>query len=162
MRATTGVARALAVMGTTLVLALGAFGGPAAADDKVEVPIATAYNAGEPGSVHQLGSAPVPADLTGRTCTVNITVTNQESVHAGNRVIVSSDGSQVALAGVEDTAGGVTTSVGELVMGSTIDVSVELGSDGLSSLGSNLTVTCEALPVAPPAKPVVQTPTYTG
>jgi hypothetical protein len=153
--------RKLAMAGMAMALLLGLFGGSAEAET-VEVPIGTSYTKGDAGSVHELGSAQVPADLVGRTCTVDVVVTNQESVHEGNRLIVSSDGSHVAVEGVEDVADGVTTSAGELVLGSTLVVSVELGADGASSLGSNLTVTCEPLPETPAAKPVVQEPTYTG
>ena len=77
-------------------------------------------------------------------------------------LIVASGNSTVEIQGIEDVADFVTQQQGSLTLGETVVVSVELGNDGATSLGSSLSVTCEPLPPAPPPKPVVKEPTYTG
>jgi hypothetical protein len=144
-----------------LALLLGLVASPASADE-IDVPIDDVIVSGDAGSVHEIGGTDVDADLVGRTCDIVAEVTNQSSVHTGNTLIVTTGDSTVTVEGIEDVADGVVTKAGSVTLGSTIKVSVELGDDGTSSLGSNLTVTCEALPEAPPAEPVVETPEYTG
>jgi hypothetical protein len=135
--------------------------GPASADT-IEVPVGDAVVTGDEGDVIPLGSADVAADLVGRSCTVEAVVTNQESVNAGNELVVSTGDSTATIPGIEDAAGTVTTQGGTVTLGSTITVAVKLGPTGISSIGSSLTVTCAALEPAPPAAPVVTTPPYTG
>lgn len=134
---------------------------PASAET-IEIPVAEATINGAEGETVALGSVDVPEDLVGRSCDVVAVVSNQASMHAGNELVVSSGESTATIAGVEDAVGSVTLAGGTITLGSTVTVAVKLGPDGVSSLGSTLTVTCAALPPATPAAPVVTTPTYTG
>ncbi len=153
----------LAILATTATAALISVWmvGPAGAET-IEVPIEQTVIQGDPGSTIEIGSSDVPADLVGRTCEITVDVVNQQSIHGGNKLIVASDGSTVEVEGIEDQAGSTTTVAGTITLGSKITVSVYLAVDSISSLGSNLTVTCEPLPPAPPPPPVTTTPQYTG
>ncbi len=144
-----------------LAVAVGLATNPVSAQT-INVPIGTSFISGAPGSTTVLGSAPVPADLIGRSCGVATVVTNQESIHPGNAVIVSSGTSSVNVAGIEEVAGSVTSNAGVLTLADTISVSLKFGTEGLSSLGSNLTVTCEPLSPAVPVEPQKETPQYSG
>jgi len=141
------------------------FGSAAEAEDPatvIEIPIQEIYTTGDVGSSVAMGSAGVAAELAGRSCNVVATVTNQESVHPGNTLVVSSGDSSVSITGIEDVAGAVTTDGGTITLGETISAAVVLGDDGATSLGSSLTVTCEALPETKPALATPAEPTYTG
>lgn len=141
------------------------FGSAALAQDSdtmIEIPIQEVYASGDVGSSVAMGSADIAAELAGRSCNVVVTVTNQQSVHAGNTLVVTSGDSSVSISGIEDEAGAVTTDGGTITLGETISVAVVLGDDGATSLGSSLTVTCEALPDTKPAPPTPAEPTYTG
>lgn len=155
------VRAALAVLATFAGLAVWLVSGPAAAQD-IEIPIEQTVINGTPGSTVQIGQADVPADLVGRTCEIEVVVTNQESIHGGNKLIVASDDSSVTVEGIEDEAGEVSTVAGTITLGETVTVSVYLAVDTISSLGSNLEVTCAPLPPTPPAPTVVTRPQYTG
>ncbi|MDH3302622.1 MAG: hypothetical protein OES24_19155 [Acidimicrobiia bacterium] len=154
------------------VAALGAvaavcsmFGSAALAEDPeaiIEIPIQEVYVKGDAGSSVAMGSADVADEMVGRSCNVVATVTNQESVHPGNRLVVSSSNSRVEIAGIEDVPDAVTTNGGTITLGDTVTAVVVLGSDGATSLGSRLTVTCEALPEAEPTPPTPASPVYTG
>lgn len=160
--AATGRKRVLAlVLAGGMALAAGMGGGPVSAET-IDVPIGQSFVSGAVGSTAVLGGAPVPAALVGRSCSIEVTVTNQESIHPGNALVVTSGSSTVTVAGIEEVAGSVTTQAGVLTLADSISVGVQFGNDGISSLGSNLKVTCAPLPVAPPPAPVVKTPTYTG
>lgn len=141
------------------------FGSAALADNHetvIELPVQEVYQTGDAGSSVAMGSADVDAEMVGRSCNVVATVTNQESVHTGNTLVVSSGDSSVSIAGIEDVAETVTTQGGTITLGNTVSVSVVLGEDGATSLGSSLTVTCETLPETKPTPPTPSEPTYTG
>jgi hypothetical protein len=159
----TKTARRTAAVGAAGLVALVAslHGSPVSAQT-IDVPIGDAYLNGAPGSVTTIGTGSVPADLVGRSCNLAVAVVNQGSVHPGNSVIVSSGTSQVTVASVEEVADITVKGAGVLTLGSTIEVKLQLGNDGLSSLGSNVSVTCEPLPVAPPPTPIPKQPKYTG
>lgn len=154
------------------VAALGAvaavcsmFGSAALAEDPeatIEIPIQEVYANGDVGSTVGLGNVEVPDELVGRSCNVVATVTNQESVHSGNTLVVSSGDSSVSIDGIEDVAGAAMTDGGTITLGDTVSAAVVLGGDGATSLGSRLSVTCEALPVAEPTAPTPASPVYTG
>jgi hypothetical protein len=141
------------------------FGSAALAEDTetmIEIPIQEVYVTGDVGSSVAMGTAEVSDDLAGRSCNVVATVTNQESVHPGNTLVVSSGDSSVSIAGIEDVAGAVTTQGGTITLGDTISAAVVLGDDGATSLGSSLTVTCDARPETEPTPPTPASPVYTG
>lgn len=156
--------RHVAALGAVVALC-SMFGSAALAEDPeamIEIPIQEVYVSGEVGSSVAMGSADVAAELVGRSCNVVATVTNQESVHPGNTLVVTSGDSTVSIAGIEDVADAVTTEGGTITLGSTISAAVVLGDDGATSLGSGLTVTCEALPQTEPTPPTPAAPVYTG
>lgn len=156
--------RPLAALGAVIAVCL-MFGSGAVAQDSetvIRIPVQEAYVTGDVGSSVPMGSADVDAALVGRSCNVVATVANQESVHPGNTLVVSSGDSSVSIAGIEDVAGEVTTEGGTITLGDTVSVAVVLGEDGATSLGSSLTVTCEALPETKPTAPTPADPTYTG
>ena len=131
-------------------------------DTVIEVPVAEVFVTGDVGSSVDMGQAEVDAAVVGQACNVTATVANQSSVHPGNTLVVSSGDSSVVINGIEDTADAVTVQGGTLTLGDTVSVAVVLGEDGATSLGSSLTVTCEALPVTEPTASLIETPTYTG
>ena len=152
----------LAVAVLAALVSVWMVGGPADAQT-LDVPIEQTVIQGTPGSTVSIGTADVPADLVGQTCEITVEVVNQESIHGGNKLIVTSDGSTVEVEGIEDAAGSTTTVAGTITLGATIDVSVYLAVDSISSLGSSLTVTCTPLPPPPPPPPPPTTvPNYTG
>ena len=153
----------MAVVGAAGVVALLAtlHGSPVSAQT-IEVPIGDNFITADPGSLVPLATAAVPADLTGRSCNLSVTVTNQESVHPGNALVITSGDTTVTVEKVEETANSVVTGTGVLTLGATVTVALQLGPEGLSSLGSSATVSCEALPPAPPPDPIPETPAYTG
>ncbi len=156
--------RQMAALGAVAVT-FSMFGTAVSAEDPetvIEIPIQEVYATGEVGSSVAMGSADVADELAGRACTVEAVVTNGESVHPGNTLVVTSGDSSVSIDGIEDTADAVTTEGGTLTLGDTISAAVVLGDDGATSLGSRLTVTCEALTDAEPATPTPADPTYTG
>ena len=59
---------------------------------------------GETGSLIELGRITVDRDLAGPLCTWQATVTNQESAHPGNDILVVSGDTTLTLSGVEDEA----------------------------------------------------------
>ncbi len=141
------------------------FGSAALAEDPetvIEIPIQEVYVTGDVGSSIAMGSADVAAELAGRSCNVMATIINQESVHDGNTLVVTSGDSSVSIPNIEDVPGGSVTSGGTITLGDTISAAVVLGGDGATSLGSRLTVTCEALPETKPTAPTSAEPTYTG
>lgn len=130
-------------------IGFGFMGSPANAQEGetvVEIPVSNVFVRGDVGSSVDMGQATVDAEMVGRTCNVVATVTNQSSVHPGNKLVVTSGDSTVEIPGIEDAADAVTVQAGTLTLGDTISVSVVLGDDGATSLGSSLKVTCEALP----------------
>ncbi len=151
------------VFAVLLAVAGSLLSSPASADtDMIDVPLSDTLISGKEGDVVLVGGADVAPEFVGRSCTVEVVVTNQSSVHEGNSLIVTSGDSSTTVEGIEDTADAVTTQGGTLTLGETVSISIKLGPSGGSSVGSNLTVTCEALEEAPPAAPVVTTPEYTG
>jgi hypothetical protein len=104
---------------------------------------------GEFGSVHQVASSDVAADMVGDVCDVTASADNNGSVHPQSDLIVSSDGTQVTIANVEAVPGAVTIANGELTLGSTITVSVRLGPDGVFSGGGSVELVCTDASPAP-------------
>jgi hypothetical protein len=126
----------------------------------IAVPVDTAVF-GDPGTVHELASATVDPLLQGSTCTVMAIASNNESVHPGSDLVVSSGASSVRVADVEAAPNKVTEGDGTLVLGPQLTVSVILGGDGVFSGGVQLTVTCEAPPPTT-GPPTTEPPTTTG
>jgi hypothetical protein len=139
----------LMTIGVGLITMLAA---PASAQEvpTIVIPINTTVK-GDPGSVHQLATQAVPAELQGTACTASSTSQNQTSVHPGSNLTITSGSDSVVLLDVEAVPGGTVTASGTLTMGPTIVVSLQLGPDGVFSGGVTVTITCPAEPSPSPS-----------
>ncbi len=132
-RAMLGTGLSALLMGTAM-----AFAPPAGATD-LSLPTDTVVYA-EEGSLIELGRAPVDTDLAGPLCTWEATVTNQNSAHPGNDIIITSGDSELVLSEVEATEGKVTTNQGSAYLSSEVVVTLRMGPDGVFSGGLDLTI----------------------
>ncbi len=146
----------------TLRVGLGALAGllfmqaPAAADHgDISLPIDTVVQAGE-GEVVQLAQTTVASELVGAVCSWDLHSENQESVHPGNDLILTTGGSQSVISGVEDVANQALSASGSVELGSTIVVSLRMGPDQVFSAGISVEVVCEE------SAPAVEPETTTG
>ncbi len=113
---------------------------------------------GNSGDTTKLASLTVPLSLLGQTVSANAQTTNNTSVHPGTQLIVSSNSTSFTLDDIEGTPNKVTTGSGNLTLGSTVDVSVKLGPDGVFSGGGSVTLTVDC-PTTPPVIPPITPPT---
>ncbi|MEZ5408552.1 MAG: hypothetical protein R2761_11035 [Acidimicrobiales bacterium] len=155
--------RRIATAGAVAVAALltGLNGSPVSAET-IEVEVGTQVFSGAAGSTVTLGSTDVPAALKGQSCNLAVEIINQDSVHPGNSISVTSGSSSVKIDKVEEEPDTTVKGGGVLTLDSTVEIKLTFGAEGTSSIGSDLKVTCETLPPAPPAPPVKQTPKFTG
>ena len=142
----------------TLGLLIGAFGlaaGPANADD-LSFGIGYQIRRGAPGTTTDIGGAAVPADLQGRTCDVAPMTENNESIHPGNDVIITSDGS-VTFGNVESQVAAKTYPGQSLTLGSSIDADLRFGRNGVTSSGFQVMIDCPPPPTTTTVPPVTTT-----
>jgi hypothetical protein len=98
---------------------------------------------GPAGSTQSVTTIQVDRQDQGHTCTLTVTSRNQESVHVGNVLNVSTGGELVlALPHFEDIAFDRQGTSGTVTLGPTIDVTVTLGADGVSSAGVDVVTDC--------------------
>lgn len=157
------VHRRLAAAGVVTVAAVlaGLHGSPVSAET-IEVKVDTQVFSGAPGSTVTLGSVAVPAALKGQSCNLAVEIINQDSVHPGNSVTITSGTSSVKIDKVEEAPNTTVKGGGVLTLDGTVEAKLTFGAEGTSSIGSDLKVTCETLPPAPPPTPVKETPKFTG
>jgi hypothetical protein len=117
------VRKSLAAFVTAFGLVLFAL--PAMASQEIIIPIDTVVRGAE-GDLVVLATMPTGADA-GCEATVTATADNNESVHFGNDLIVSSGADQVVLSDVESEVGKHTVAGSTLVLGDTISVTLRLG-----------------------------------
>ncbi len=119
---------------------------------------------GEAGSLIELGRVAVAQDLAGPLCTWEASVTNQESSHPGNDILVVSGDTTLTLTGVEDEAGKVTTNRGSVYLASEVVVLLRMGPDEVFSGGLDLTIRYDQCgpPSTPTTTPEPQGPTTVG
>jgi hypothetical protein len=134
---------AIATLGL-LLAALGLAAGPANADD-LSFGIGYKIRRGAPGTTVDIGGTDVPASLQGRTCDVSLMTENNESIHPGNDVIITSDGS-VTFRNVESQVEAKTYPGQPLTLGSTIDADLRFGRNGVTSSGFQIMVDCPPPP----------------
>lgn len=108
----------------------------------------------DPGTTHDLGTFPVPDDLVGQVCTVTSTGNNNESVHPGNDVAVTS-ANTVVLDGVEDSSNKTTIASGQLTLASTVSFVLTLGPGGTYSAELDVLFDCQ-----PPPEEEIADPTW--
>ena len=130
---------------STVLVALAAAPTAAAVEGfEIPIPITTIVRAPE-GSVTELESRAVPEQFVGQSCGAVAVSANQDSVHPGNDLVISSNGSSVTLLNVEGESGGNVEASGRLVLGSQILVSLVMGEDEVFSAGMNVVIDCAAL-----------------
>jgi hypothetical protein len=129
--------------GLVSIIGLVIMQSPASADHgDLSVPLNTFVQAGE-GEVVQLVSVPVDSELVGATCSWEFHATNQESVHPGNDLILSTGGTDTVVPGVENAPGQVLDVAGSFQLGETVTVSLRMGPDEVFSAGLSVEVLCE-------------------
>ncbi|MCP3856027.1 MAG: hypothetical protein GY698_15020, partial [Actinomycetia bacterium] len=125
----------------------------------ISVPLDTVVQA-DAGEVVQLVSVPVDHELVGATCSWDFHATNQESVHLGNDLILSTGGTDTVVAGVEDAPDQVLDVAGSVQLGETVTVSLRMGPDQVFSAGLSVEVVCEGH-VGPSTASTTAAPTTT-
>lgn len=141
-----------------LFVVVGLSGAVALAQDlpTIEIPINTIIR--KPASTQvPLVSEDVPEQYIGYICTANAVAKNQSSVHPGNDLIVSSNGTSVTMYDVERAAGISTPAVGILELGPTVDVTLSMGKDAVFSGGMVVELDCEK-----PEEPVYECTSLTA
>jgi len=146
------------ILGAAALLGAGAASAQVV-EDIVSIPVDSILRAPE-NSVTLVASAPVPAQFQGAACIAEVEVDNQESEHDGNDLIVASGGTSGVLQNFEAEAFGVRTVEIPLTLGATVDVSVRMGPDEISSGGVFITVDCAAS-VPPTTEPPTTEPPAT-
>ncbi len=120
----------------------------------------------------------VASDLVGRSCGGTLEATNNESVHEGNKLIITTGDQTYEFPDVEASSGTITIAEGTVVLGETIEVGLELGDSGVTSGGIEISLTCPAvvettttteaetttttLPLTTDPSAVTTQPNYTG
>ncbi|MGI9613475.1 MAG: hypothetical protein ACR2QO_11230 [Acidimicrobiales bacterium] len=172
VRVRTALAAATAFV-TIVVLALVALVAPSPAGAEEEISIAPdSVVRGDPGSVTEVASASVPAELVGSECVLTVVALNGSSTHPGNVLIVSTGDTQAVIPDVEAAPDGSVVAERTVALGATITLEIKLGDSGISSLGSTAgfdrppveptVLGSQQLPEAPKAEAHHAEPTYTG
>lgn len=114
----------------------------AAADDLIVIPV-SGFARGEEGDVITIATVDVPADLVGATCQITGLTVNQVSVHEGNDLLINTNGQTFVVPNFED-AGFIEHEAGEVAsIGTTIQLQIRFGPDGVSSGGFRVRVECD-------------------
>lgn len=152
------------IVGAATLVGGGAIVSAQVVDNIISIPVDSVLRAPE-GSVTLVASAPVPGEFQGVACVAEVEVDNQQSEHDGNDLIVASGGTSGVLENFETEAFGVRTVDIPLTLGSTVDVSLRMGPDEISSGGVFITVDCtQAIPpttVPPTTEPPTTAPPAT-
>jgi LPXTG-motif cell wall-anchored protein len=154
------MSRTLVFSGILGAAALLGAGGVSAqvVEDIISIPVDSVLRAPE-NSVTLVASAPVPAQFQGTNCVAEVEVDNQESEHDGNDLIVASGGTSGVVENFETEAFGVRTVEIPLTLGATVDVSLRMGPDEISSGGVFITVDCSASVPPTTEPPTTEPPT---
>ena len=106
---------------------------------------------GPVGSLVDIGGKNVPEDLQGRTCDVTLMTENNDSIHNGNDVIISSGDGSVTFKNVESEANKNTTYPAQsLTLGGALSAQLRFGEDKVTSSGFQVMVDCPPPPTVPP------------
>lgn len=120
---------------------------PASAQEVISIPVEGIIY-GEEGSVHALEPVAVPEQFVGSACDGAAATDNNGSVHPDTDLIISTGGTTVTIENVETKPGEGHEIKGQISLGETVDVSVRLGADGVTSGGFVISFTCA--PLVPP------------
>jgi hypothetical protein len=131
--------------------------GTAAADEIiVEVPYQV-IEEGPPGTESLLAEESVAPDLQGLVCSGDLVAQNNESIHPGNNIRVTSGTSEVVLLDVEASANQVTPLTASITLGPQIRVVLIMGPDEVYSGEFRLQLQCEQpAPPEPTPEPTVE------
>ena len=128
--------RKIVVLGA---VALAAFAGAAPStsaqqviENIITIPVDSVLYA-DKDSITPVASAPVPAEFQGSACIAEVEADNQESVHLNNNLIISSGNTSGTVFDFESEAFGVTGAEIPLTLGTTVDVSLQMGPAQVSS-----------------------------
>lgn len=135
---------------------------PAGADDLIFIPV-SGFAQGSEGDVVSIASVAVPEDVVGATCQITGSTVNQISVHEGNDLLIITGGQTFVVPNFED-AGFIVHEAGTTAaVGSTIELQVRFGPDGVSSGGFRVSIDCEVATTTtePATTTTVDAPTTT-
>jgi LPXTG-motif cell wall-anchored protein len=132
------------------------------AEDVIVFPVDSVVR-GEPGEVLLLVSRPVPPAFQGTDCVANVSAENQESVHPGNDLILASGSTSGVVENFETEAFSLRGAAVPLTLGTSVEVSIRMGPDGISSGGLFISVDCPVVvpPTTTEAPPTTEAPTTT-
>jgi hypothetical protein len=99
-----------------------------------EIPIDTIITA-PAGSYIELASEETPPEIIGATCLGLAAAENQQSVHPGNDIIISTGDTEAVLVDVEGAPGKVTQADGPITLGPTVVLTLHMGDDEVFSGG---------------------------
>lgn len=136
-------------------LAVGWLVSPVAADEEIVINPGQVVVA-DPGSLVTISSELVPKDLVGLECDLRLVAENGSSIHPGNSVIVTTGDSRSVVEEAEDKADGELVDIHRVVLGESILIELEMGPDGLSSMGFTVGFECTTL-VEPTVAPLIET-----
>ena len=137
----TSISRRAAGVMAALMLAATAFPLTAAAAS-YSVTLDKQIIFGEAGERYPLGTFSMPEELIGLQCTVTAEGNNNESVHPGNNIEVTSVNT-VILTGVEDAPNKTTTASGLLTVGAQTSFTLVLGVDPVYSAEFLVSFECQ-------------------
>lgn len=115
-------------------------GGQQVAETFLTLPIDTTISA-QQGRVIELARV-TTEDLSGQSCMVTASATNNSSIHPGNQLSVFSDVSSIDLVDVEDTEAAVTFIEQEFTFSDDVVVALTMGQDEEFSAGLDVSVDC--------------------
>lgn len=148
------------IVGAATLVGGGAIVSAQVVDNIISIPVDSILRAPQ-GSVTLVASAQVPGEFQGVACIAEVEVDNQQSEHDGNDLIVASGGTSGMLENFETEAFGVRTVEIPLTLGSTVDVSLRMGPDEISSGGVFITVDCTQTEPPTTEPPTTAPPTTT-
>ena len=116
---------------------------------------------GPPNSLVEISTEEVEPWLQGESCAIEVEIDNNDSVHEGTALVITSGDDTVTVPDVETEPGLVTFAEGALILGENVTVSVYLGPDGITSGGVRVDFLCDQVPppttTEPPGPTVVTT-----
>ena len=138
----------------------------ASADGEINVEIDGISTGNAEGSRITVYEEAVAPEIVGNECTGTLSTGNNDSVHPGNAVVVTTNGVEYVASGVEDGAFETLTLAESFVIGDTLLVEVQFGPDGTTSGGLSLNLTCVdvevEIPPTEPEPPTESEPDFTG
>ncbi len=111
----------------------------AGAADILTIPV-NGVSWGNPGSSQLVASTGVPADLIGKNCAVIGTSGNGSSIHPGNDLVIVSGDESIVISDFEDTGNAIHRVSSVRTLGTSVEVYLRFGQDGVSSGGVTVSI----------------------